>query len=75
MRDELIYESISENERVEIVRICHIHYSRFNYPFKTIVIYNTEKMLNISISDLRCFCSLERKYQFTAFGFLVPHGP
>ena len=42
MRDELIYESISENERVENVRICHIHYSGFNYPFKTIVIYNTE---------------------------------
>ena len=75
MRDELVYESISENERVENIRICHIHYSGFNHPFKKIVIYNTEKVLNISISVLRCFCSLEIKYQFTGFGFLIPHGP
>ena len=59
MRDELVYESISENERVENVRICHIHDSGFNHPFKTIVIYNTEKFLNISVSVLRYFCSLE----------------
>lgn len=43
MGDELVYICISEIERVENVRTCHMLFSEFNHPFKTIVICNTER--------------------------------
>lgn len=59
MRDELVYMSISEIEREVNVKTCRMLLSEFNHPFKTIVMYNTERKEKKSTSfSLEIFCVL-----------------
>lgn len=73
MKDELVYMPISEIERVENVKTCCMLLSEFSCPFKTVVMYNTERKEKKSAS-LRYFV-LSRMCQFIGFWFLVPDGP
>lgn len=50
MKDELVYISLSEIERVEKCQTSHALSSEFNLPFKTMLIYNTQEKESASFS-------------------------
>lgn len=49
-KDELVYISLSEIERVEKCQTYHALSSEFNHPFKAVLIYNRQERESASFS-------------------------